>query len=51
MFGRGQRSELDDDEGEEVSRAMRVELVQEIQRIKREEGIDLAIESTGKGKL
>lgn len=51
MFGRGQRSELDDDEGEEVSRAMRTELVQEIQRIKREEGIDLAIESTGKGKL
>lgn len=51
MFGRGQRSELDDDEGEELSRAMRAELVQEIKRIQREEGIDLSADLVDRGKL
>ncbi|KAJ5707027.1 hypothetical protein N7488_006828 [Penicillium malachiteum] len=51
MFGRGQRSELDDEEGEELSHAMRVELAREVQRIKSEEGIDLSIDSTSRGKL
>lgn len=51
MFGRGQRSELDDDEGEELSRAMRAELVQEIKRIHREEGIDLSADLIDRGKL
>ncbi|KAJ5892514.1 hypothetical protein N7504_009205 [Penicillium tannophilum] len=51
MFGRGQRSELDDDEAEELSRAMRAELVQEIKRIHREEGIDLSADLVDRGKL
>ncbi|KAJ6084003.1 hypothetical protein N7486_010803 [Penicillium sp. IBT 16267x] len=51
MFGRGQRSELDDDEGEELSRAMRAELVQEIKRIHRDEGIDLSADLVDRGKL
>ncbi|KAJ5659533.1 Histidine triad (HIT) protein [Penicillium longicatenatum] len=51
MFGRGQRSELDDDEGEELSRAMRAELVQEIKHIHREEGIDLSADLVGRGRL
>ncbi|KAJ5280989.1 hypothetical protein N7478_006361 [Penicillium angulare] len=51
MFGRGQRSELDDEEGEELSLAMRAEMVGEVQRIQREEGIDLSIDSADRGKL
>jgi hypothetical protein len=51
MFGRGQRSELDDDEGEELSRAMKAELVQEIRRIHKEEGIDLSADLVGRGRL
>ncbi|KAJ5779466.1 Histidine triad (HIT) protein [Penicillium paradoxum] len=42
MFGRGQREELDDDEGEALAREMRLELVEEVERIQRDEGIDLA---------
>lgn len=50
MFGRGQRHELDDDEGAALARAMRVELELEIKRIQRDEGVDLC-QTTEKGKL
>ncbi|KAF3388611.1 putative HIT-like protein [Penicillium rolfsii] len=50
MFGRGQRHELDDDEGAALARAMRVELNREIKRIQREEGVNLSHRSE-KGKL
>lgn len=50
MFGRGQRHELDDDEGAALARAMRVELELEIKRIQRDEGVDLS-QTTEKGKL
>ncbi len=50
MFGRGQRHELDDDEGAALARAMRVELELEIKRIQRDEGVDLS-KTTEKGKL
>lgn len=55
MFGRGQREELDDDEGEALAREMRVELAEEVKRIQRDEGIDLAgglvSEESKRGKL
>ncbi|KAE8375120.1 HIT-like domain-containing protein [Aspergillus bertholletiae] len=41
MFGRGQRDELDDDEGEELAGLLRGELAREVLRIRREEGVDL----------
>ncbi|KAJ5899134.1 hypothetical protein N7495_003878 [Penicillium taxi] len=50
MFGRGQRQDLDDDEAEVLVRAMRVELVKEISRIKRDEGVDL-MSDLKRGKL
>ena len=43
MFGRGQREELDDDEGEELVGLLRGELAREVLRI-REEGVDLECE-------
>jgi Diadenosine tetraphosphate (Ap4A) hydrolase and other HIT family hydrolases len=45
MFGRGQRDDLDDEEGEQVAKAMREELAREVVRIKESEGIDLDIDS------
>ncbi|KAJ5905509.1 Hit family protein 1 [Penicillium subrubescens] len=50
MFGRGQRHELDDDEGAALARAMRVELELEIKRIQKEEGVDLS-HTSEKGRL
>lgn len=44
MFGRGQREELDDEEGEKLARLMREELAREVKRIKDEEGIDLDLD-------
>lgn len=44
MFGRGQREDLDDEEGEELARAMRVEMEREVKRIREEEGIDLDVD-------
>ena len=41
MFGRGQRDELDDEEGEALARLLREELAREVQRVRREEGVDL----------
>ncbi|CAK96165.1 uncharacterized protein An01g07410, partial [Aspergillus niger] len=37
MFGRGQREDLDDEEGESLARLLREELAREVQRVKREE--------------
>ena len=37
MFGRGQRSELDDDEAAELSKNLRAELTREIERIQNRE--------------
>ncbi|KAJ5089497.1 hypothetical protein N7532_008181 [Penicillium argentinense] len=55
MFGRGQRDELDDEEGERLAHAMRVELAQEVSRLGLDEGVDLgqnsALGSKGRGKL
>lgn len=42
MFGRGQREELDDEEADELVRAMRVELEREVARIQRDEGVVLS---------
>ncbi|KAE8325852.1 HIT-like domain-containing protein [Aspergillus sergii] len=56
MFGRGQREELDDDEGEELAGLLRGELAREVLRV-REMGVDLEGEVYGddrrrvKGKL
>ncbi|KAL1964677.1 hypothetical protein VTN77DRAFT_6703 [Rasamsonia byssochlamydoides] len=44
MFGRGQREELDDEEGEELARAMREELAREVKRVREEEGVDLDLD-------
>jgi hypothetical protein len=55
MFGRGQREELDDDEAEALTRELRIELAEEVKRIHRDEGVDLAAdlvpEGTQRGKL
>ena len=37
MFGRGQRSELDDDEAIELTKSLKKELVTEIERIQNKE--------------
>ncbi|KAJ5679430.1 Hit family protein 1 [Penicillium macrosclerotiorum] len=50
MFGRGQRHELDDDEGEILARAMRAELAREVRRVQDEEGVILS-HTTRKGRL
>lgn len=53
MFGRGQREELDDDEGYETVAQLRAELAKEVVRVKEEEGIDLDLDGDfeqGKGK-
>lgn len=55
MFGRGQREELDDDEAEVLAQEMRLELVNEVKRIQKEEGVDLAADlvadASQRGKL
>lgn len=51
MFGRGQREELDDEEGEVLAREMRAELAREVSRIWKEEGIDLTKDLKPHGKL
>jgi hypothetical protein len=55
MFGRGQREELDDDEAEILARELRLELVEEVKRIQREEGVDLTqglvLDASSRGKL
>ena len=43
MFGRGQRDELDEEEGEKVAAEIRGELAREILRIKDVEGVDLVV--------
>lgn len=54
MFGRGQRDELDEEEGEELADMIRGELAREVQRIRDVEGVDLDMEiewKKGIGKL
>lgn len=41
MFGRGMRTELDDDDAVVLARQMREKLWEEVQRVKVEEGVDL----------
>lgn len=45
MFGRGQREDLDDEEGEELARLLREELAKEVARVKDQEGIDLDVDT------
>ncbi|KAH1557677.1 hypothetical protein LV164_000236 [Aspergillus fumigatus] len=40
MFGRGQRDELDDNEGETLAKALREELAKEVRRVEEREGVD-----------
>jgi hypothetical protein len=51
MFGRGQREELDDEEGEELIIKMREELGREVERVEREEGVRLGGLGVLRGKL
>lgn len=54
MFGRGQRDELDDDEGEKLAESMRVEMAKEVRRVELDEGIVLDTVSSkagNRGKL
>ncbi|PLN85370.1 HIT-like domain-containing protein [Aspergillus taichungensis] len=44
MFGRGQRDELDDDEGEALARVLREELAREVRRVRDVEGVDLDLD-------
>ncbi|KAH1284169.1 hypothetical protein KXV51_000991 [Aspergillus fumigatus] len=46
MFGRGQRDELDDDEGETLAKALREELAKEVRRVEEREGVDLNAAAT-----
>ena len=47
MFGRGQRDELDDEEGDKLAGLLREELAKEMGRVKEKEGVDLDLESSG----
>ncbi|RHZ68549.1 uncharacterized protein CDV56_109663 [Aspergillus thermomutatus] len=57
MFGRGQRDELDDEEGETLAKALREEMAKEVRRVEESEGVDLNVAATDvryrrtKGKL
>ncbi|EAW10643.1 HIT family protein [Aspergillus clavatus NRRL 1] len=57
MFGRGQRDELDDEEGETLAKALREELASEVWRVRERERVDLDVDSAcvryqrTKGKL
>ena len=41
MFGRGQRDELDEEEGEKLASDIREELAREVQRVRDVEGVDV----------
>ncbi|KAI2083786.1 hypothetical protein LOZ36_005409 [Ophidiomyces ophidiicola] len=49
MFGRGQRDELDDDDGRRLASQLRGAIAQEIIRVKQAEGIDLDTDSIEDG--
>lgn len=56
MFGRGQREEIDEEEGEKVAADIRGELAKEVLRVKDVEGVDLDSDGSqntkkGTGKL
>jgi hypothetical protein len=46
MFGRGQRDELDNEEGETLAKALREELAKEVCRVEEKEGVDLNLAAT-----
>jgi diadenosine tetraphosphate (Ap4A) HIT family hydrolase len=41
MFGRGMRTELDDEDAVVLARSMRERVLEEVERVRREEGVDL----------
>jgi len=41
MFGRGQRDELDEEEGEKLASDIREELAREVQRVRDVEGVNV----------
>lgn len=46
MFGRGQRDELDDEEGKQLTRELRKRLAEEVRRVvMSEEGVALGVSS------
>lgn len=45
IFGRGQRDDLDDNEGRELARAMRVEMGREVRRVWEEKGVNLDVDA------
>lgn len=49
MFGRGQREELDDDQAEVLAHELRIELAEEVKRILKDEGVDLAADLVSEG--
>ncbi|KAK2801107.1 hypothetical protein FQN50_007834 [Emmonsiellopsis sp. PD_5] len=49
MFGRGQRDELDDDEGAETVALLRAELAKEVLRVREVEGVDLDLDGVVEG--
>lgn len=51
MFGRGQRDELDDEDGDELAGLLRMELAREVKRVRDVEGVDLSDPDAVKGKL
>lgn len=54
MFGRGQRHDLDEEEGEELARTLRGKLASEVRRVRDVEGVDLeecGFGQRGLGKL
>jgi IS4 transposase len=49
MFGRGQRDDLDEAEGEELAGVLREAMAREVRRVGEEEGVDLG-ENRGRGR-
>jgi hypothetical protein len=49
MFGRGQRDDLDEAEGEELAGVLREAMAREVRRVREKEGVDLG-ENRGRGR-
>ena len=50
MFGRGLRTELDDDDAVVLAGEMRERVMEEVRRVRVEEGVDLLRVSWGEGE-
>jgi diadenosine tetraphosphate (Ap4A) HIT family hydrolase len=50
MFGRGMRTELDDEDAVILARSMRERVAEEVERVRKEEGVDLLRASWGEGE-